>query len=131
MPDSPYDQLKDLSAAVDERADRHEKRIQETPVDQAAESVDAPDAPAGDSKVLTDILGVDPETAQLLLESAQNFEWLKDMSPEDLATHLSESSSDMQMLMLEVARKQDTATEQQEDIDVAGSPTGIPAIPGI
>lgn len=128
MPSSSYDQLKDLSAAIDERADRHEKRIRETPVDAPEESTDAPDAPAGDSKVLTDILGVDPETARLLLECAQNFEWLKGMSPEDLAKHLSESSSDMQMLMLEVARKQDAATEQQEDIDVAGSPAGIPGI---
>jgi hypothetical protein len=121
---SSYDQLKDLTSAIDVRADRHDKKVQSTPVDGPTESPDAPQAPAGDSKVLTDILGVDPETARLLLECAENFEWLKTMSPEDLAKHLNENASDMQMLMLEVARKQDAATdEQQEDIDVtAGNP---------
>lgn len=116
------DRLKELSDAVDKRAARHEERI-------AGEKVDAPEAApppaeaAGDLAPLVDQLGVDAEKAGLIAECAKQFDWLKDMSPDELAKHLSENANDMQMIMLEVARKQDAAEEYtiEEEPNVAGT----------
>ena len=111
--------LKELADAVDVRATRHEERLSAEQVDEAA----PPAEDAGDLAPLVDKLGIDIEKAGLIMECAKQFDWLKDMSPEELAAHLSENASDMQTIMLEVARKQDAAEEYtiEEEPNVAGT----------
>jgi len=110
MAPSEFEQrIKTLSDAVDKRAAEQQSATDATPVETGEEPSEA--KPAGDVKPLVDVLGVDEEVAGLMLECAKRFDWLKGMSPEELAKHLSENVDDMQMIMLEVARKQDDAEE--------------------
>ena len=109
------EKVKALGALVDKRAANHEAKI-------AEQKVEGPDAaatqPTGDIAPIVSKLGVDEEKAKMILECAKDFDWLKDMSPEDLADHLSQNASDMQMIMMEVARKQDAAAESTIQGDV-------------
>tara|TARA_R100001082_G_scaffold65319_2_gene36783 strand:+ start:611 stop:997 length:387 start_codon:yes stop_codon:yes gene_type:complete len=121
------EKLKALSALVDKRANDYEAKI-------GSQKVDAPEGaegsePAGDIAPIVSKLGVDEEKAKMILECAKDFDWLKDMSPQDLADHLFQNAGDMQMIMMEVARKQDAASEStiQGDVYDAGT-TGTTAI---
>ena len=124
MAANPIEELKALSAVVDKRAADHESRVSA----QEVETPDAPkaDAPVGDTAPLMEVLGVDEAKAKLILECAQTFDWLKDMSPQELADHLSGNAGDMQMIMMEVARKQDAASDATIEGDVYDTGTTGP-----
>jgi hypothetical protein len=118
---NPVEELKALSAVVDKRAADHEARV-------SAQEVDTPDAPeaaepVGDTAPIVKVLGVDEAKAKMILECAQTFDWLKDMNPQELADHLSGNAGDMQMIMMEVARKQDAASDATIEGDVYGTGT--------
>ena len=104
--------LKTLSDAVDKRAAEQQQATDSAPV-EAGEAAPAK-APAGDVQPLVDTLGVTPEIAGMMMEVAQDIESLKSMSAEQLAKHLNQNIGDMQMVMMEVARKQDAAAEMSD-----------------